>query len=77
LLGLQWGQFPERWELSAKPALIKSEAALITEGEYVRGFSGMSCVVPATDIINLLDHPDLKGPRDDADGLHPEIPVPE
>jgi hypothetical protein len=60
LLGIQWGQFPEQWEIGKKTAQETAEAPLVTEGGYVTGFSGMSCVIPATDIPLLLALPELK-----------------
>jgi hypothetical protein len=56
LLGIHWGQFPEDWELKE----IKLEGKpprsnLILEGAYVEGFSGMTCVIPAKKILDLLN----------------------
>jgi hypothetical protein len=59
LLGIQWGQFPEEWEIRGEAQTTASEGSLIREGAYVRGFSGMSCVVPASDILLALDAPKL------------------
>lgn len=67
LLGLLWGQFPELWEINAVDKSPRQEASLITEGAFVRGFSGMSCVIPAEQILELLDHKDLKSIRDNFD----------
>src|ERR1700730_13024370 len=53
-LGIHWRQFPEEWEL--KKGRSKKEArrkALITEGEYVKGMSGMTCVIPAWQILEV------------------------
>jgi hypothetical protein len=60
LLGIHWGQFPEEWELK-KPETVHvvRNAPLIKRGEYVEGLSGMSCVIPAFDIINVLLTPEL------------------
>lgn len=72
LLGIHWGQFPELWELSGVRAPSKSEdeaeAELITEGQYVRGLSGMTCVVPAWDIFDTLNHPELVELRTQTEG---------
>jgi hypothetical protein len=63
LLGIHWGQFPELWELSRRQ--VSSEDAdevgreLILDGQYVRGLSGMTCVVPAWDILSTLAAPRL------------------
>lgn len=63
LLGIHWGQFPESWELSQAAAASKTEdereAQLVTDGRYVTGLSGMTCVVPAWDILALLGSPEL------------------
>lgn len=46
LLGIHWEQFPELWELSGPQGPAgredESEAELITEGQYVRGLSGIT-----------------------------------
>jgi hypothetical protein len=37
---------------------------MITDGKYVQGLSGMSCAIPAADIIGLLNHPELEVKRE-------------
>jgi len=32
---------------------------LIVEGDYIKGLSGMTCVVPAWDILEVLNAPEL------------------
>lgn len=63
LLGIHWGQFPEIWELSGHASSAEvadpAEAELIVDGQYVRGLSGMTCVVPSWDILNTLADPRL------------------
>jgi hypothetical protein len=56
LLGVHWGQFPERWELTPTMAPVTegAEASLITDGHYVLGLSGMTCVAPAWELLRLL-----------------------
>jgi hypothetical protein len=67
LLGIHWGQFPEKWELKEKNELSESaKKNLIIEGAYVEGMSGMTCVIPAWEIMRLLDMPALKKFRDAA-----------
>lgn len=67
LLGIHWGQFPERWELSEVSNIVESRrSGLITDGRYVEGMSGMTCVIPAWQILEVLDMPKFKGPRDKA-----------
>lgn len=63
-LGIHWGQFPERWEL--RNASQMSEAnGLVTNGGYVEGMSGMTCVIPAWDILEVLNMPKLAKLRED------------
>jgi hypothetical protein len=65
-LGIHWGQFPEEWEIG-KPAVALAEESrkqLIKGGEYVKGVSGMTCVIPAWRIKEVLDMPKFKEPRD-------------
>jgi len=45
--------------LKDKP-LEEAESHLITDGKYVDGWSGMTCVVPTWDILKVLDLPKLK-----------------
>jgi hypothetical protein len=64
LLGIHWGQFPENWELARLASgnakhEEELEANLITDGQYVKGLSGMTCVVPAWDILAVLNTPNL------------------
>ncbi|MEO6050112.1 MAG: serine protease [Pyrinomonadaceae bacterium] len=59
LLGIHWGQFPELWELSdgggkGKQQDEEDSELLIKEGRYIKGLSGMTCVIPAWDIYELL-----------------------
>ena len=61
LLGIHWGQFPEKWELNDKRQLEESQKNhLILEGKYVEGMSGMTCVIPAWQIYEVLNMPELK-----------------
>jgi hypothetical protein len=65
LLGIHWGQFPEKWELHDAEKIEEAKCSdLIVEGSYVEGMSGMTCVIPAWDIMEVLDMPELKSPRD-------------
>jgi hypothetical protein len=64
-IGIHWGQFPERWELREKSSLKEANRRdLIVKGAYVEGMSGMTCVVPAWQIMEVFDMPELKGPRE-------------
>lgn len=65
LLGIHFSQFPEMWEIveGRKPLPDSSKEPLITEGKYVRGLSGMTCVLPAWSIMEVLNMPKLKEQR--------------
>jgi hypothetical protein len=75
LLGMHWGQFPESWELKDKPQQsLRHQAALITEGKYVEGLSGMTCVIPASQIIDVFNAPDLVQMREQLEiSLQPQV----
>jgi hypothetical protein len=60
LLGIHWGQFPEKWELQNRSSVAEARKDLILEGGYVEGMSGMTCVAPAWHILEVLDLPELK-----------------
>lgn len=47
LLGVHWGQFPETWKVEGS-------------NQHVKGVSGMTAVVPAWRIIEMLNLPRLK-----------------
>jgi hypothetical protein len=64
LLGIHWGQFPERWELHNANALKEARKDLIVEGGYVKGMSGMTCVIPAWNILEVLKMPELVALRE-------------
>ena len=79
LLGIHFAQFSEEWEIVVDSRLstwfkkrlqslgIKSEAhkvPLIKRGAYVQGLSGMTCVLPAWNIIDVLNHNTLKRARE-------------
>jgi len=63
LLGIHFAQFPEMWELE-KP-LPKSDESLVAgkSFDYVKGMSGMTCVLPAWTIAEVLNMPKLKAAR--------------
>jgi hypothetical protein len=66
-LGIHWAQFPEEWELRDKDRAASLEKRkkrhLITDGKYVEGMSGMTCVIPAWQIMELLDTPKIQEHR--------------
>lgn len=57
LLGIHFAQFPELWEVTSTGKL-KHEAAeaepLLTDGKFIKGLSGMTCVLPAWSIRKVL-----------------------
>ena len=59
LLGIHFGQFPELWEVTSAGKLNHDAARepLLTDGKFIRGLSGMTCVVPAWIIAALLNLP--------------------
>ena len=62
LLGIHWGQFPEIWEVTSEGSLkddvgaSEAKEPLLTDGKYIKGLSGMTCVLPAWSIREVLDH---------------------
>ena len=67
LLGILWGQFPEEWQIRDNSFLNQSRGGnYILEGSYVKGHSGMSCVIPAWQILELLETPTLRNFRETA-----------
>ena len=89
LLGVHARQFPEMLEIHTKKPKEKSLQAnkrrKVTVPEpakqYIKAWSGMTLAVPASAIMELLDMPNLKEPRDKALGEYRETaanaPVPE
>jgi hypothetical protein len=66
LLGIHYAQFPELWEVSESGKLLNqsSREPLLTDGKYIRGLSGMTCVLPAWTIAEVLNMPRIKAHRD-------------
>lgn len=66
LLGIHYAQFPELWELKAKKgqAVTSTQATLSGDTHYIEGLSGMTCVIPASDILELFNHPELATMRE-------------
>ena len=66
LLGIHYAQFPELWEVTEKGKLLNKETRepLLTEGKYIRGLSGMTCILPAWHILEVLNMPAAKSHRD-------------
>lgn len=69
LLGIHCAQFPEMWQIAEgaqKFPETLSKVELVTEGKYVRGLSGMTVVLPAWSIMEVLNLPSLKQSREQA-----------
>ena len=54
LLGIHWSQFPEQWELKLQNKDATNEVAISGNSSYIQGLSGMTCVSPAWDILDVL-----------------------
>lgn len=69
LLGIHWGQFPELWEITLKEHLGETcELSLgLESGKFIKGLSGMTCVLPAWNIIEVLNKAELKKQREMGD----------
>lgn len=62
LLGVHWGQFAEKWRLTASGKVKASSASprrFIGEAD-IDGLSGMTCAVPSWAVLELLDDPRAK-----------------
>ena len=59
LLGVHYGQFSELLKIQPDPAMVLKPGR-----EYIEGWSGMTLTVPAHAIMEILDMPKLKEPRD-------------
>ncbi|HEY3619218.1 MAG TPA: hypothetical protein VGK96_20605 [Candidatus Sulfotelmatobacter sp.] len=56
LLGVHWGQFPEKWKLTATGKVKPSSQPRRFIGEAeIEGLSGMTCAVPSWALLELLD----------------------
>lgn len=80
LLGISWGLFPERWEIyKGKTHVETKQNTLVADGTYISGLSGMTCVIPAWHILEVLNLPALKNVRAkivknlDVNNKHPPI----
>jgi hypothetical protein len=62
LLGIHWGQFPEKWEIKESKHI--GEVSVEGNEKYVEGLSGMTLAVPGWDIMKLLNTKKLKEERE-------------
>lgn len=69
LLGIHWGQFPEKWELKKSQTPIAAEVSLDASDRYVEGLSGMTCVAPAWEILEVLNCSEAQEKRDKAEKI--------
>jgi len=61
LLGIHWAQFPEQWDLKEKDKISEARRkSLVAKDSYIEGMSGMTCVIPAWQIYEVLNMPELK-----------------
>lgn len=66
LLGIHWGQFPEKWEISNPELISESDrSSFIPKRAYVSGLSGMTCVIPAWEIMEVINMPKLQSLRNE------------
>jgi hypothetical protein len=75
LLGIHFAQFSIRMDLESDNASRRQaphSAPLILEGAYVEGLSGMTCVLPAWSILEVLNLPKLTAERAYYDDLEEE-----
>ena len=67
LLGIHWGQVKEKWEVAniSKGEISSKEAKdfLKLEGRVILGLSGMTYVIPAACIREILNLPELQSTR--------------
>jgi hypothetical protein len=64
LLGIHWGQFPEKWAIESGELDVADTMKLRATDRYVMGLSGMTMTVPAWAIADLLEIPDLVEKRE-------------
>ena len=66
LLGIHFASFPEEWQIvdSTEKTNAESKAEYLGESKSIKGLSGMTCILPAWNIAELLNSPKLKAQRD-------------
>lgn len=59
LIGIQCGQFPELWPVKGERLTIPKpeNVDFLPHGEYIDGVSGMTCVIPAWEVMEVLNLP--------------------
>jgi hypothetical protein len=71
LLGIHWGQFPERWDVKGLQESIAEDQAkgIKSDAHYIVGVSGMTLVAPASKIMEMLDMPKMEAKRIETERL--------
>jgi hypothetical protein len=58
MLGIHWGQFPEKWKVTAIGKVKPSSQPRRFIGETeIEGLSGMTCAIPSWALLELLNDP--------------------
>jgi hypothetical protein len=70
LLGINWGQFPEYYELIPGKELPDTEVGLEIMADRIKGYSGITCVVPCWRIAELLNIEKWVKARNETDMKH-------
>lgn len=70
-LGIHCGQFPEVWEVERRARHAQAESAVLIEGDFIRGLSGLTLVAPAWEIAELLQCERFKQERARRDVMRP------
>jgi hypothetical protein len=67
LLGIHWGQFSEQLPIKRRKKSAQQQSHLSRDlyEEYIEGMSGMTCVIPAWRIAELLSHDTLRKKREE------------
>jgi hypothetical protein len=86
LLGIHCSQFPEYWKVVNGVTVPDEEGRnLASDGQVVKGLSGMTCVAPAWAILETVEKTPLRGMMErneqlismrQASGLDPTTPAP-
>jgi hypothetical protein len=71
LLGIHWGQFPERWDLKNLEEATRPDDTASANNHYIDGVSGMTLVAPASKIMDLLEMPMIDEKRMEAEKKTP------
>jgi hypothetical protein len=67
LLGVHCAQFPEQWKI------VRGKGSRKRTDEYVEGMSGMTVVVPAASILELLNKPKFANARKPAEQAYQDL----